>query len=85
MIQMLPVNSKVYYFPQGHAEHAADNVKFRDGNDQARIPCRVAGVMFMADADIDKVYAKVKLIPGSLVLLKMKIRVLRTEDCRTAR
>ncbi|KAI3687902.1 hypothetical protein L1987_81605 [Smallanthus sonchifolius] len=69
MIQMPPVNSKVYYFPQGHAEHAADNVEFRDRNGQARIPawipCRIAGVKFMADADTDEVYAKIKLIPVS--------------------
>ncbi|KAK9079304.1 hypothetical protein SSX86_000975 [Deinandra increscens subsp. villosa] len=69
MIQMPPVNSKVYYFPQGHAEHAADNVEFRDRNGQPRIPawvpCLVAGVKFMADADTDEVYAKIRLVPVS--------------------
>ncbi|KAD1644711.1 hypothetical protein E3N88_42501 [Mikania micrantha] len=69
MIQMPPVHSKVYYFPQGHAEHShAGNVDFRDLNTQSRvpawIPCRVGYVKFMADADTDEVYAKIGLIPA---------------------
>ncbi|KAK1434909.1 hypothetical protein QVD17_00664 [Tagetes erecta] len=65
MIQMPPVNSKVYYFPQGHAEHSAGNVEFRDRNSRvpAWIPCRVAATKFMADADTDEVYAKIRLVP----------------------
>ncbi|KAL8227087.1 hypothetical protein R6Q57_016919 [Mikania cordata] len=71
MIQMPPVHSKVYYFPQGHAEHShAGNVDFRDLNTQSRvpawIPCRVGYVKFMADADTDEVYAKIGLIPVSV-------------------
>ncbi|KAL8216993.1 hypothetical protein R6Q57_023830 [Mikania cordata] len=69
MIQMPPVNSKVYYFPQGHAEHAGDNVKFRDQNGKSRIPawipCRIAAIKYMADVDSDEVYAKIRLIPVS--------------------
>lgn len=69
MIQMPPVNSKVFYFPQGHAEHCTGNVEFRDRNGQLRvpawIPCRVAAVKFMADVDTDEVYAKIRLIPVS--------------------
>ncbi|XP_043701715.1 auxin response factor 18-like [Telopea speciosissima] len=64
MVQMPPVNSKVYYFPQGHAEHAHGNVDF--GN-SPRIPpyilCRVAAVKFMADPETDEVYAKMRLAP----------------------
>ncbi|XP_042476560.1 auxin response factor 18-like [Macadamia integrifolia] len=64
MVQMPPVNSKVYYFPQGQAEHAYGNVDF--GNSQ-RIPpfilCRVAAVKFMADPETDEVYAKMRLVP----------------------
>ncbi|KAK1429387.1 hypothetical protein QVD17_11596 [Tagetes erecta] len=69
MIQMPPVNSKVYYFPQGHAEHAAGNVDFshRNNNGQSRIPawipCQVVGIKFMADINTDEVYAKIKLTP----------------------
>lgn len=69
MIQMPAVNSKVFYFPQGHAEHATGNVEFRERNSQSRvpawIPCRVSSVKFMADVDTDEVYAKIRLIPVS--------------------
>ncbi|KAD6796216.1 hypothetical protein R6Q59_019955 [Mikania micrantha] len=65
MVRMPPLNSKVYYFPQGHAEHSASgNVYF---GDFSRIPpcilCRVSAMTFMADADTDEVYAKIGLIP----------------------
>ncbi|KVI06873.1 auxin response factor 18-like [Cynara cardunculus var. scolymus] len=65
MVQMPPLNSKVFYFPQGHAEHAASgNVNF---GDFPRIPsfilCRVSALRFMADADTDEVYAKIGLVP----------------------
>ncbi|KAJ0663458.1 putative transcription factor ARF family [Helianthus annuus] len=63
MIQMPPVNSKVYYFPQGHAEHAADVVEFRDRRIPAWVPCRVVTVKFMADVDTDEVYARIRLVP----------------------
>ncbi|GMN51077.1 hypothetical protein TIFTF001_020225 [Ficus carica] len=63
MVQMPPINSKVFYFPQGHAEHAKGNVDF--GNSH-RIPafvlCKVSAIRYMADAD-DEVYAKIRLIP----------------------
>ncbi|XP_071696971.1 auxin response factor 18-like [Rutidosis leptorrhynchoides] len=69
MIQLPLVNSKVFYFPQGHAEHTAGNVDFRGRNSQSRvpawIPCRVAGIRFKADVDTDEVYAKIRLIPVS--------------------
>ncbi|GFZ20453.1 auxin response factor 16 [Actinidia rufa] len=65
MVQMPPVNSKVFYFPQGHAEHALTPTV--DFGDLRRIPalilCRVAAVRFMADAETDEVYAKIRLIP----------------------
>ncbi|XP_077227200.1 auxin response factor 18-like isoform X2 [Tasmannia lanceolata] len=64
MVQMPPVNSKVFYFPQGQAEHAHGNIDF--GN-FPRIPplilCRVAAVKFMADPETDEVYAKIRLVP----------------------
>ena len=64
MVQMPVVNSKVYYFPQGHAEHARGNVDF--GNYRwipAKILCRVADVKFLADHESDEVYAKIRLVP----------------------
>uniref|UniRef100_A0A5B6ZUK6 Auxin response factor n=1 Tax=Davidia involucrata TaxID=16924 RepID=A0A5B6ZUK6_DAVIN len=70
MVQMPPVNSKVFYFPQGHAEHAQGNIEF--GN-FPRIPalilCRVSAIKYMADTENDEVYAKIKLVP------------LRNNDC----
>ncbi|XP_077225344.1 auxin response factor 18-like [Tasmannia lanceolata] len=64
MVQMPNVNSKVFYFPQGQAEHVHGTVDF--GNCM-RIPslilCRVASVKFMADHETDEVYAKIQLVP----------------------
>ncbi|CAL5424212.1 unnamed protein product [Camellia sinensis] len=64
MVQMPLVNSKVFYFPQGHAEHALTTVDF---GALPRLPalilCRVTAVKFMADAETDEVYAKIRLIP----------------------
>uniref|UniRef100_A0ACD5Z7F2 Uncharacterized protein n=1 Tax=Avena sativa TaxID=4498 RepID=A0ACD5Z7F2_AVESA len=70
MVQMPPVGAKVYYFPQGHAEHAQGQpgpaVDFPPGPG-ARLPahvlCRVAAVRFMADPDTDEVFAKIRLVP----------------------
>lgn len=64
MVHMPPVNSKVFYFPQGHAEHAQAHVDFAAS---LRIPalilCRVSAVKFMADPETDEVFAKIKLVP----------------------
>ncbi|KAL6980358.1 Auxin response factor 18 [Sarracenia purpurea var. burkii] len=64
MVQMPPVNSKVFYFPQGHAEHAHEKVDF---GIFPRIPalilCRVSGIEFLADIDTDEVFAKMRLVP----------------------
>ncbi|EEF32449.1 auxin response factor 18 [Ricinus communis] len=62
MVQIPPINSKVFYFPQGHAEHSQSPVDF-----SSRIPslvlCRVAGVKYLADSETDEVYAKISLFP----------------------
>ncbi|KAK1612203.1 hypothetical protein QYE76_035876 [Lolium multiflorum] len=66
MVQMPAVGSKVYYFPQGHAEHAAGPADFPPPG--GRVPpfvlCRVAAVRFMADPDTDEVFAKIRLVPA---------------------
>ncbi|XP_052198994.1 auxin response factor 18-like [Diospyros lotus] len=70
MVHMPAVNSKVFYFPQGHSEHALEKIDF--GNFPSVPPlilCRVLGVKFLADNDTDEVYAKIKLVP------------LRNNDC----
>ncbi|CAA2985123.1 auxin response factor 18-like [Olea europaea subsp. europaea] len=64
MVQMPPVNSKVFYFPQGHAEHTLTSVDFTAlPRVPAMILCRVAVVKYLADSDTDEVYAKIRLIP----------------------
>ncbi|KAH0668208.1 hypothetical protein KY290_029213 [Solanum tuberosum] len=64
MVQIPPVNSKVFYFPQGHAEHTYTNVDFTLlPRIPAMILCRVDTVKFLADAETDEVYAKIRLIP----------------------
>lgn len=66
MVQMPPVNSRVFYFPQGHAEHACGSVDFRScPRLPPYIPCRVSGVKFMADPESDEVFAKIQLVPSS--------------------
>lgn len=64
MVQMPPVDSKVFYFPQGHSEHAHEKVEF--GN-FSRVPplilCRVSGIRFLADTETDEVFAKIRLVP----------------------
>nr|XP_043612658.1 auxin response factor 18-like [Erigeron canadensis] len=63
MVQMPPINSKILYFPQGHAEHSGS----RTVNFGRRIPpyilCQVSAIKFMADTDTDEVYAKIGLCP----------------------
>ncbi|CAN1135507.1 Auxin response factor 18 [Linum perenne] len=65
MVQMPPVNSKVFYFPQGHAEHSTGPVNFRATIPNLRpyILSRISAIKFMADPDTDEVYAKMKLAP----------------------
>lgn len=64
MVQMPPVNSKVFYFPQGHAEHTLTTVDFGAlPKIQPSIPCRVIAVKYLADPETDEVYAKIRLIP----------------------
>ncbi|XP_057744133.1 auxin response factor 18-like [Arachis stenosperma] len=67
MVQMPQVNTKVYYFPQGHAEHACGPVNFRTCPKVVppMVPCRVVAVKYMADPETDEVYAKLRLLPLS--------------------
>lgn len=68
MVQMPPVNSKVFYFPQGHFEHVTGNLDFRNcPRLPASVPCRVSAVKFMADPKTDEVFAKIRLIPTPIV------------------
>ncbi|XP_076895777.1 auxin response factor 16-like [Bidens hawaiensis] len=65
MVQMPEINSKVYYFPQGHLEHAAVcDVGFKDLSGLSPLVlCKVSAVKYMADTDTDEVYARICLVP----------------------
>ncbi|GER43232.1 auxin response factor [Striga asiatica] len=60
-------NSKVYYFPQGHAEHSNENLDFsKFPSIPPLIPCQVSSVKYSADPETDEVYAKIRLVPNEL-------------------
>ncbi|PON76794.1 Auxin response factor [Parasponia andersonii] len=68
LVQVPPVNSAAFYFPQGHAEHShANGVHFSAAvagiGVPAIIPCRVAAVDLMASSETDEVFAKIRLVP----------------------
>ncbi|XP_073274683.1 auxin response factor 18-like [Primulina huaijiensis] len=64
MAQIPPINSRVYYFPQGHAEYANKTVDFGGfSRIPPLIPCRVSAIKYLADTETDEVYAKIKLLP----------------------
>ncbi|KAL1309977.1 hypothetical protein AAHE18_17G216500 [Arachis hypogaea] len=59
------MNSKVYYFPQGHIDQAASKPRNLSSLVYARpvIPCRVSAVNFFADRNTDEVFLKILLHP----------------------
>ncbi|KAL3642586.1 hypothetical protein CASFOL_013401 [Castilleja foliolosa] len=64
IVQMPAINSKVFYFPQGHAEHASENLGFVNfPRAPPYVHCCVSGVKFMADPETDEVFAKIHLTP----------------------
>ncbi|KAL0403479.1 UNVERIFIED_CONTAM: Auxin response factor 18 [Sesamum radiatum] len=64
MAQIPPINSEVYYFPQGHSEHANKAVDFHEfPRISPLIPCRVSSISYLADSETDEVYAKMRLVP----------------------
>ncbi|KAM7263508.1 hypothetical protein ACFE04_001191 [Oxalis oulophora] len=66
MVHMPSINSNVFYFPQGHAEHSCGPVDFRAcSKTPSYVLCRVSNVKFMADPETDEVFAKMTLVPVS--------------------
>nr|GMC53992.1 auxin response factor 18 [Ipomoea batatas] len=64
MVEMPEVNSSVFYFPQGHAEHFKKSVDFgMCGRIPPLILSRVSAVKYLADSETDEVYAKIGLVP----------------------
>ncbi|CAN4119514.1 unnamed protein product [Withania somnifera] len=63
-VQIPAVGSRVYYFPQGHAEHATSGSPvFLFGVIPPFILCRVLSVRFLADSVTDEAFAKIFLVP----------------------
>ncbi|KAL3646775.1 hypothetical protein CASFOL_009319 [Castilleja foliolosa] len=64
MVHLPPVNSTVFYFPQGHLEHASGDVELQN---YPRLPpyilCTVSTIKFMADPDTDEVFSTITLTP----------------------
>lgn len=66
MVEMPKVNSKVFYFPQGHLENVSGNVDFRNfPTFPPYVPCVVSATKFMADPETDEVFARISLFPVS--------------------
>ncbi|XAR62630.1 hypothetical protein NMG60_11017465 [Bertholletia excelsa] len=63
-VQMPAVNSRVYYFPQGHAEQCSSPPLFSPHvSSRPLIFCRVAAVLYLASPESDEVFAKISLVP----------------------
>ncbi|KFK32306.1 hypothetical protein AALP_AA6G225100 [Arabis alpina] len=63
MVQIPSVNSTVFYFAQGHTEHAHAPPDFHAPRVPPLILCRVVAVKFLADAETDEVFSKITLLP----------------------
>ncbi|KAM7278072.1 hypothetical protein ACFE04_005206 [Oxalis oulophora] len=66
MILIPKPNTRIFYFPQGHAEHTSSSstvVNFNGTVIPPLILCRVLSVNYLADPETDEVYAKIKLLP----------------------
>ncbi|XP_015057040.1 auxin response factor 17 [Solanum pennellii] len=65
-VKIPPVGTRVYYFPQGHAEHATfTSPAVMSPGMPAFTLCRVLSVRFLAESDTDEVYARIFLHPIS--------------------
>ncbi|XP_059280381.1 auxin response factor 17 [Lycium ferocissimum] len=64
-VQIPTVGSRVYYFPQGHSEHAANSGSpiFLNSVIPPFILCRVLSVHYLADTLTDEAFAKIFLVP----------------------
>ncbi|KAL2893122.1 Auxin response factor 17 [Bienertia sinuspersici] len=67
LIHVPKVNSRVYYFPKGHAEQASSPVNFSTmAVSKKAIQCRVTKVSYLADPKTEEVLVKYKLEPWKL-------------------
>ena len=63
--QIPPINSKVYYFPQSHIEHANSPLQFPNPEifSHPKILCRVSNVDYLCDRRSFEVFVKISLLP----------------------
>ncbi|KAJ4963687.1 hypothetical protein NE237_023626 [Protea cynaroides] len=63
-VQIPTVDSRVYYFPQGHAEQSSSPLDFSSlVCGKPFVLCRILSVSFHANPDTDEVFAKIRLEP----------------------
>ncbi|KAJ4849644.1 hypothetical protein Tsubulata_009638 [Turnera subulata] len=66
-VQIPTVNSRVYYFPQGHLEQSSPSSppSFLSNLALSKpfVLCKISAVCFLADPVTDEVYAKLRLLP----------------------
>ncbi|KAG8378348.1 hypothetical protein BUALT_Bualt08G0128000 [Buddleja alternifolia] len=63
-VEIPPINSYVYYFPQGHLEHSSSSSTIQNPDitlGHSLIPCQVLSVRFLSSASFDQVFAKIRL------------------------
>ncbi|KAF8404190.1 hypothetical protein HHK36_009073 [Tetracentron sinense] len=66
-VKIPTVDSRVYYFPQGHAEQSSSPVEFSSAvRSKPMILCRILSVQFLANPETDEVFAKFRLEPNDL-------------------
>ncbi|XP_052190937.1 auxin response factor 17 [Diospyros lotus] len=63
-VQVPAVDSRVYYFPQGHAEQCSSPPLLSPLiTSRPLIHCRIAAIHFLANPVTDEVFAKIRLVP----------------------
>ncbi|KAF8411830.1 hypothetical protein HHK36_004389 [Tetracentron sinense] len=82
-VQIPAVNSRVYYFPQGHAEHSSSTLDLSSlFCSKPSVLCRVVSIQFLADPGSDEVFAKICLEPdaGGFYTFQAPIGVISDEE-----
>ncbi|XP_074279524.1 auxin response factor 17-like [Silene latifolia] len=71
LVQPPVVNSRVYYFPQGHVEQPTPSIPLSSFSPAVTskpfIHCRVEHVSLLADVNTDEVFAKIRLQPLNIL------------------
>ncbi|XP_077248819.1 auxin response factor 17-like [Tasmannia lanceolata] len=63
-VQIPTVNSRVYYFPEGHAEQAFSPPDFSSiPSKKPYVLCKIISVKFLANPESDEVFARIRLDP----------------------